>query len=644
MKGNPSLKCLLQINDELVTERVADIMSKIKRLIGTVLIAAMICLMVVPAGLPGDVYAASLSSDFEDELLAAYGAWDASIDITSYGIKVDEISSVLNEFWHKHPEEFHVNRAYSCSYNPTSRVVTKLTLSYCDAFSKTGMREYNRAYATAVKDALSQVKSGMSDMEKALVLHDYLALNCVYDQANYAANTVPAVDYTAYGALVDHLAVCQGYALAYQDLCNRAGLECIFVDSDAMAHAWNEVKIDGVWYHVDVTWDDPVPDMIGRVNHDNFLRSDSGIASTGHSGWALSGVTNPGKAAPDTRYDSGALWDGTRTQIVYTAAGKYCKPEISGKGSTSQKLSIKTEAGKTLASFNTQWRVDGKSNSYWTDNYSALAYANNLLLVNDASRIYSVNPSSGKTETVFTYSGSEGSIYGIALQHGKLAYLVSKAPDKAGKLYYIELPSGNAAVVTDPTDPIPVPTVTVPQDAENPFKDVLKGTYFYDAALWAYYNGITTGTSEDTFSPAGTCDRGQTLTFLWRASGSPEPTINTNPFYDVKPSDYYYKAVLWGVGKGITTGTSEDTFSPKNRCTQAQVLTFTWRANGEPEPSNISATAASQLGDTYYKAAFAWAEERGMISAGFAGKTSNASTAAPRCDIVTYLYKNATNQ
>lgn len=608
-------------------------MKTVKRLASLLLVLALV-IGAVGFSVVGESWAAS--GNFEEDLLLAYQNGDTTFDMSAYNMTTDQAKTAFYDFWEKNSGLFYIEKTYSFSYNPTTKIVTKATLKYSDSLTLT--RETARVYAAAVKEATDKVKSGMGDMEKALVLHDHLALVCEYDYDNYRANTIPDESRTAFGALVEGKAVCQGYAAAYQDLCHRVGLECVTVDSTPMNHAWNLVKIDGVWYHVDVTWDDPAPDTIGMVHHENFLRSDAGIATTGndmkHNSWTSKYTCS------DTRYDDYPLWKGVNTQIVYTGTGKYYKPEVSGRGNKTQTLSIKTETGKTLASFSTKWDVFGKSNYYWTDNYSAMAYANGLLFVNDASKIYSVNPTSGKTETVFTYSGKEGSIYGIALKDGKMAYLVAEEPAKGGKIYYIDIPAGTSG--TSPVDPIPVPTVDLPADAENPFTDVLKGTYFYDAALWAYYNGITTGTSADKFSPAGTCDRGQTLTFLWRASGSPEPTSNTNPFYDVKASDYYYKAVLWGVEKGITTGTSSNTFSPKNKCTQAQVLTFTWRANGCPSVANIGKTAAGIYPDSaYYKIAFGWAEERGMISASFASKSSSANEAAPRCDIVTYLYKNS---
>ena len=115
---------------------------------------------------------------------------------------------------------------------------------------------------------------------------------------------------------------------------------------------------------------------------------------------------------------------------------------------------------------------------------------------------------------------------------------------------------------------------------ETPFTDVPEGSYYIDAVDWAYNTGVTTGTSDTTFDPEGSCTRGQVVTFLWRAAGEPEPESPDNPFGDVKESDFFYKAVLWAVEQGITNGTGEGEFSPKQTCSSAHIITFLYRTMG----------------------------------------------------------------
>ena len=117
---------------------------------------------------------------------------------------------------------------------------------------------------------------------------------------------------------------------------------------------------------------------------------------------------------------------------------------------------------------------------------------------------------------------------------------------------------------------------------DNPFVDVKSVDYFYTPVLCALENSITLGTYPNHFSPNDVCTRGQIVTFLWRANGSPEPASMTNPFTDVASDAYYYKAVLWAVENGITAGYGSDTiFNPDGACTRGQVATFLWRAEGK---------------------------------------------------------------
>jgi hypothetical protein len=170
------------------------------------------------------------------------------------------------------------------------------------------------------------------------------------------------------------------------------------------------------------------------------------------------------------------------------------------------------------------------------------------------------------------------------------------------------------------------------------FTDVSAGAYYADAVAWAVDEGITGGTSPTTFTPNAPCNRGQVVTFLWRAQGKPEPKTQKNPFTDVSESSYYYKAVLWAYENGITGGTSPTTFSPGTPCTRAQVVTFLWRTEKKP-----SAPAGSSFNDVsagaYYATAVAWAVDEG-ITGGTTPATFSPDRACTRAQVVTFLYRD----
>lgn len=175
------------------------------------------------------------------------------------------------------------------------------------------------------------------------------------------------------------------------------------------------------------------------------------------------------------------------------------------------------------------------------------------------------------------------------------------------------------------------------QPSQKGFNDVKPGDYFYDAVNWAVEKGITTGTSATTFSPNASCTRAQIVTFLWRASGSPEPKTASNPFTDVAANAYYCKAVLWAVENGITTGTSATTFSPGAPCTRAQGVTFLWRANGS-KAASAAASFTDVASDAYYAPAVAWAAEQN-VTGGVGNGLFSPDTTCTRAQIVSMLYR-----
>ena len=167
------------------------------------------------------------------------------------------------------------------------------------------------------------------------------------------------------------------------------------------------------------------------------------------------------------------------------------------------------------------------------------------------------------------------------------------------------------------------------------FVDVAQNAYYYDAVKWAVEQGITEGTSVNTFSPNASCTRAQMVTFLWRAAGSPAPKGMTNPFKDVSSTDYFYNAVLWAVENGITSGVSADTFAPNATVNRAQTVTFLYQAAGSPTVSGGSFSDVSA--NAYYANAVAWAAQINITSGTGNGKFSPGADCT-RGQIVTFLY------
>ena len=170
-------------------------------------------------------------------------------------------------------------------------------------------------------------------------------------------------------------------------------------------------------------------------------------------------------------------------------------------------------------------------------------------------------------------------------------------------------------------------------------EDVAADAWYYEAVNWAITNLVTEGTSENRFSPELECNRAQMVTFMWRAAGMPEPVSSNNPFEDVRPEDYYYKAVLWAVEQNITSGISDNTFAPEQSCTRGQAVTFLYRGEKSPAQDAVSNPFEDVKADAYYYDPVQWAVNE-KITNGTGDHTFSPDGICTRAQIVTFLYRD----
>lgn len=175
-----------------------------------------------------------------------------------------------------------------------------------------------------------------------------------------------------------------------------------------------------------------------------------------------------------------------------------------------------------------------------------------------------------------------------------------------------------------------------PAESKTFFIDIPVNHWGSEAIQWAVDNGITSGISDTSFGPDQTCTRAQAMTFLWRAAGSPEPS-SSNSFRDVSPDAWYASAVHWAVENGITGGTGPDTFSPDAVCSRGQIMTFLWRAQNSPE-SGGSGRFSDVSDSAYYGKAVHWAVGAGITS-GTSDSTFSPNADCTRAQIMAFLYQ-----
>lgn len=302
-------------------------------------------------------------------------------------------------------------------------------------------------------------------MQKAIILHDYLAVNCEYDTDNYNHNTIPDISYTIYGVFKKRIAVCQGYALAYKYLLNQCGINCYMVTSDNINHAWNMIELNGNYYQVDVTWDDPSWNLIGRACHNNMFRSDNAFTNhlkNGEKDWMVTKsyyITDPGTyTATDTTYDN-AFWAGSTAPLVFDGDTCYytAYDTTSHKASINKKSSALDDISASGSIFH---EINGDG---YQGVFSGLFQTGGRLYYNDYNKICSIAMDGTDDETVFPKNESQtltGHIYGCAFY--------PEPPDNPGNPYKIHyslhntpnLTAAEEILVVDtdlpqPEDPIP---------------------------------------------------------------------------------------------------------------------------------------------------------------------------------------------
>ena len=173
------------------------------------------------------------------------------------------------------------------------------------------------------------------------------------------------------------------------------------------------------------------------------------------------------------------------------------------------------------------------------------------------------------------------------------------------------------------------------------FDDVAdEDAYYYAPVYWAYGHDpqITNGVNDRMFMPESPCTRAQVVTFLWRAAGKPAPVSQENPFADVEKAQYYFDAVRWAVEQDVTRGTSPTSFRPDQICSRAQIVTFLWRYASMPEPENVQTAFTDVDAEEYYGKAVAWALEQG-VTTGATETLFRPDATCTRGQIVTFLYR-----
>ena len=334
---------------------------------------------------------------FKAYLREAMANMETEIQISQFNIIYNEENRdvIRNIVFYELQDCFHLKSGYSLSNDGS--VFAKLNVSY--TMSKPEYEANKILWDKAVEEVIGDLDiPTLTDEQKALLIHDRLALRCEYDYENYLDRKIPDSSYTAFGCLVLGTSVCQGYAEAYQYLLELVGIDSYLCASDKLHHVWNIVNIDGEIYHVDVTWDDPVWDVPGRVLHTNFLCSSEEFEDSHEA-------RDYDDSPECEKYDE-YFWRKS------DAAFLLLDGEIYYVDSKAEML--KTYDGTELCSVDDTWYARG--NSYYTGNYARLATDGEDLFYSQTKGVYKYDKDTKQIEQVYKFDNNSDrrtAIYGL---------------------------------------------------------------------------------------------------------------------------------------------------------------------------------------------------------------------------------------
>lgn len=343
-----------------------------------------------------------------------------SIDVSAYHLDRETLRTYMQDILNTSPELFYVEGAYN--YYMSNGNITTVEPSY--KVSGSTLVSQKAEFAREMNHILDKVDTAWSDLEKILFLHDYIAQNYEYDNAYQI--------YDAYQFFTQKKGVCQAYTLVYCGLLQRVGIDVSVASSNSMNHIWNVVKLNGKWYHIDITWDDPTNnDMFGLAQHNHLLLSDHGMQEREHYDW----VTN--YTCSDTTYDD-YFWVGVSSPFKYlNGLWYYAAYDYSIDQGKLCSYNFQTAQREEIYPFE-NWG-DYSSGGYYTGCYTGLDVFNQHLYFNTATEVYSYSPVKKTIEQVIQPNMS-GYIYGIRINDSNLYFSIAPSPNVLGKLYYYKLP------------------------------------------------------------------------------------------------------------------------------------------------------------------------------------------------------------
>ncbi|MBE6719978.1 MAG: hypothetical protein E7571_04895 [Ruminococcaceae bacterium] len=360
-------------------------------------------------------------------------AYSSRIDVSTLSCPVEDFDAFYSNVINDNPDLFFVSSSYRYYYSERTGNVTAVVPQY--AMPQSEVESALEVFYAGADKALAEVNDSMSDLQKALVIHDYICSYAVYPQiydanGNYVASLDLDIYHSAYGFFKDNTAVCAGYTLTYSYLMHRLGIDCEYVSSGDMEHSWNKVKIDGEWYNVDITYDNADyvegDNTYGLGYHSCFMKSDSYFQS--ESGlYHYNYADYDAGTADSTAYDD-SFWNDVNSRIyILNGDFYYLDPDYSNQSVLLKKHTLSGSETVIGSSFRaptlsiTRFANDSSGTQHQiphTDILVRLLYLDGRFYVTDYQNLYSVYTSGAK----FTIASGIGYTISLGSVDGSIVY------------------------------------------------------------------------------------------------------------------------------------------------------------------------------------------------------------------------------
>ncbi len=548
----------------------------------------------------------TVSEELTDMVVSSVKGLERKIDLTEYAIPATEIDYVVSMILNYHPELYEVTFD-TCELE--DGFVTILYARYAAGAYSRISRDQEIEYA--VQEALDVVSPSMSNEEKILAIHDYMAYTIDYSYEALEDPNLTAFDdvFNVYGALVNKSCVCQGYALAFGLLMNRLGIDWRLATSVSMNHAWNLVNLEGQWYHMDVTWDASTSysQLFGfrRPLHNFVLLSDSTISDADHqhSDWKIGLYgTEPMVYASSENYKN-AEWKDSDTRWWYRTGSWYYIKDDS--------IYRKTISGKPEMLLS-------------LDTYGSLAC--NLFVDGD-----------------YIYYNTEEALYCLDLNTNVSTEILSVKPEANVKICSSGLKNKKFCIIIG-EDPYAYEGWIVPVSVRTSFRvfyDIDENDWYKQYADYVNANGLMTGLKDFIFGGNEMLSRAQFATIVYRMEGKPEVTYESR-FPDVPQGTFYTDAVIWCSQNGILAGYENGNFGPADHITREQMATILYRFVKQAGADVSGQQSLNEFPDARKVSAFAkealqWAAAERIISGNGTDHTLNPQGNTSRAECAAVL-------